>query len=125
VVLEVGSKHLRPVIPQSTPKPLQELISSCWAENPAQRPSFQDIVNTLISMKVHSLYSEDAHVVSAEDDSQGDHQPPRPAEADVRSKAVEEGMDEAPVRPVMLYSPSVELRAPRALSSSRSEEDGA
>jgi hypothetical protein len=121
VVLEVGSKHLRPEIPNTAPTPLQDLMRSCWAEDPAQRPSFQEIVRLLISMKVPALYPPaaagdgvEADVVreSSEDEQQQHHQ---------RSVTDEgAGEDEEPVGPVVLYSPSAELRSPHEEAPSSS-----
>jgi len=53
VVLEVGSKHLRPEMPKSAPSALRELIGNCLTEDPARRPSFQEIVHMLTLSQVH------------------------------------------------------------------------
>jgi hypothetical protein len=120
VVLEVGSKHLRPEIPNTAPTPLQDLMRSCWAEDPAQRPSFQEIVRLLISMKVPALYppaagdgvEADSVREGSEDEQQQQHQ---------RSLTDDgAGVDEEPVRPVVLYSPSAELRSPHEEAPSSS-----
>ena len=46
---------LRPAIPPSFPKPWVELMSSCWATAPADRPSFEQILNSLDSMSSVNL----------------------------------------------------------------------
>lgn len=120
VVLEVGSKHLRPEIPSTAPTPLQDLMRSCWSEDPAQRPSFQEIVRLLISMKVHALYPPAAAGDGVEADivREGSEDEQHHHQRSVTDDGT--GEDEGPVRPVMLYSPSAELRAPHeeAISSS-------
>ncbi|KAG0587202.1 hypothetical protein KC19_2G147800 [Ceratodon purpureus] len=38
---------LRPTLPSACPPYLAELIKTCWAENPEERPSFEEIVHSL------------------------------------------------------------------------------
>jgi len=42
----------RPDIPPSVPTAIAELISQCWSSNPAQRPSFANIVDLISQMNV-------------------------------------------------------------------------
>lgn len=45
----VVHENLRPEIPAGTPRELGNLISSCWAADPKERPSFQQIVQRFSS----------------------------------------------------------------------------
>ena len=36
-------KGLRPVIPASCPAPLAAIMRECWARNPNERPSFEQL----------------------------------------------------------------------------------
>mmetsp|Transcript_28662 Transcript_28662/g.59899 ORF Transcript_28662/g.59899 Transcript_28662/m.59899 type:complete len:116 (-) Transcript_28662:1170-1517(-) len=47
----------RPPFPDNTPAPIRELIESCWAHNPDERPTFDEIVATLT--KLEKEMSED------------------------------------------------------------------
>jgi len=47
VVFSVGTQGLRPKIPESCPPQFSELMSQCWAENPAERHSFEEILKKL------------------------------------------------------------------------------
>jgi len=40
-------QHVRPAIPQGTDPGLKDLITRCWAPNPADRPTFSEIVQKL------------------------------------------------------------------------------
>lgn len=44
IVFTVGNQGLRPEIPPDCPHAWANLIVDCWAENPADRPSFDDIM---------------------------------------------------------------------------------
>jgi len=44
VVLAVGTKGMRPIIPSQTPARWANLIRSCWNEQAQQRPSFDQII---------------------------------------------------------------------------------
>ncbi len=39
----VVQKGLRPVIPPSCPGPLAAVMRECWARNPNERPSFEQL----------------------------------------------------------------------------------
>ena len=41
---------VRPEIPKNVPKPFKTLIQDCWAQDPEDRPSFDDIVERLLSV---------------------------------------------------------------------------
>ncbi|OHT12179.1 hypothetical protein TRFO_18190 [Tritrichomonas foetus] len=43
----------RPIIPQNCPKPLHQLIESCWEQDPTKRPSFEAIYELFISKQVY------------------------------------------------------------------------
>lgn len=47
---------MRPEVPENTPQPLRELIQCCWAEDPAQRPTFPEIITILSEMEEQVLY---------------------------------------------------------------------
>lgn len=47
VVFTVGNQGMRPEIPPDCPHAWANLIVDCWAENPDDRPSFDDIINRL------------------------------------------------------------------------------
>ncbi len=44
---KVCNESARPEMPLSTPTPLVKLISACWAQSAAARPSFSDVANQL------------------------------------------------------------------------------
>jgi len=50
IVISVGQHKLRPIVPPQVSAPFTRLITECWSEDPAQRPSFTDIVKRLESM---------------------------------------------------------------------------
>lgn len=43
-------RGLRPNIPDYTPKALSELMRTCWAPVPQQRPTFKEVVVRLTDM---------------------------------------------------------------------------
>lgn len=45
IIARVVKSGLRPVVPNDCP--INELMQSCWAQNPADRPSFKSIIQTL------------------------------------------------------------------------------
>ncbi|KAL6511173.1 copper transport protein ctr1 [Orobanche hederae] len=47
VVGAVAFQNRRLAIPQNTSPMLASLMESCWADDPARRPSFDNIVDTL------------------------------------------------------------------------------
>ncbi|XP_073126456.1 serine/threonine-protein kinase CTR1 isoform X2 [Henckelia pumila] len=57
VVGAVAFQNRRLAIPQSTPPILASLMESCWADDPALRPSFVDIVETLKKLLKSPLQS--------------------------------------------------------------------
>jgi len=46
---------LRPVLPESCPLYLSDLLQRCWAKNPEERPSFEEIVHNLTQFKTRLL----------------------------------------------------------------------
>jgi serine/threonine protein kinase len=51
----VCDKHKRPELPSSCPAPLANLIKLCWHKDPAKRPSFEQILNTL--QQIHTQFN--------------------------------------------------------------------
>jgi len=51
VVLAVGTKGLRPLVPQTCHSCWIKLMTECWSENPSERPSFSSVMNSLEAMK--------------------------------------------------------------------------
>jgi hypothetical protein len=47
----VAIKHAMPEIPKFVLPSARELITDCWAEDPADRPSFEEIVDRLKQMR--------------------------------------------------------------------------
>jgi len=62
VVLLVGSLRYRLPIPLKCPSIFERLMKQCWAENPAVRPSFDEIVRILATSSEE--YSEDQQLQS-------------------------------------------------------------
>jgi serine/threonine protein kinase len=52
IMVGVCRRHLRPRIPESCPGALRELMKSCWAWAPEQRPTFQAIYEQFASKQV-------------------------------------------------------------------------
>ena len=61
-IMQNVMKGQRPKIPDNTPKPLSDLISSCWAQNPDDRPSFDQIVGFLQKHKAEFANTDDQRV---------------------------------------------------------------
>lgn len=53
--LREALKHERLLMPRGCPKPMYELMSNCWRDDPNERPSFAEIVHSLDIRK--SIYS--------------------------------------------------------------------
>mmetsp|Transcript_27257 Transcript_27257/g.38413 ORF Transcript_27257/g.38413 Transcript_27257/m.38413 type:complete len:685 (+) Transcript_27257:201-2255(+) len=51
VVFAVGTQGVRPPIPSTCPTEFAKLIKDCWAESPTARPSFDEIILRLQSMR--------------------------------------------------------------------------
>ena len=47
VIYKVGVLGQRLPIPPSCPPPLRDLITECWSDSPAARPSFAEILRRL------------------------------------------------------------------------------
>jgi Protein tyrosine and serine/threonine kinase len=47
VVALVLNRRERPRVPADCPPPLAQLMQACWQHDPANRPSFEDIVRRL------------------------------------------------------------------------------
>lgn len=45
LINDVGWKKLRPALPDNVPEPARDIITKCWVDDPAQRPSFSDLVD--------------------------------------------------------------------------------
>ena len=43
----ICDKQLRPTIPITIPNIYRELIERCWSQNPKDRPTFEEILQTL------------------------------------------------------------------------------
>ena len=52
----------RPKIPETTPQPLTTLISSCWAQRPEDRPTFDQVVKALKKHKAKFADTDDQRV---------------------------------------------------------------
>lgn len=50
----------RPDLPSSCPSPYRALISRCWDANPHARPSFDDIITSLLSFSFYASSWADA-----------------------------------------------------------------
>ena len=48
VVEGVGNDRKRPEIPQQTPLPLADLLRRCFSHDAAERPTFEEIVNSAV-----------------------------------------------------------------------------
>ena len=46
----IANNNLRPSFPSSTPDPLKQLITQCWATDPSARPTASDVVRSLDSI---------------------------------------------------------------------------
>lgn len=46
----VGAQGKRPPVPEDTPAPLKDLLSCCWKDNAAERPSFSKIITLVAAM---------------------------------------------------------------------------
>lgn len=53
VAMEKG----RPPFPEDTPKNVRDLVEACWAHDPEQRPSFDEVVSSL--KKIEADLTED------------------------------------------------------------------
>lgn len=51
IAFAVAKENLRPTIPPGCPEEFAALMKSCWATKPEDRPSFDQIVETLSSMR--------------------------------------------------------------------------
>jgi len=47
----VAVEHRRPQLPPATPPPIAQLVEACWANDPLDRPSFDEILNSLEAMQ--------------------------------------------------------------------------
>ncbi|KAL6080092.1 putative serine/threonine-protein kinase SIS8 [Balamuthia mandrillaris] len=86
VVFAVATEKIRPEIPDQCPPAWADLIRRCWAEDPKQRPSFQQVLECLEGMPKPEVDYEDMHRQMAEEKEKEE------AEAEAkRSRALEEG----------------------------------
>jgi len=51
VSLKVLNENLRPIPPKKTPENWTKLMKQCWARNPEKRPSAEQIIFLLETMK--------------------------------------------------------------------------
>ena len=61
MVLHCAVKGRRPPIPDDMPEPLVELMTSCWAHNPDDRPTAPEVLETLKSIQ-DKLWDEEGGV---------------------------------------------------------------
>lgn len=47
IIVAVAIVGERPAIPEDTPPKLADLISRCWREDPRQRPSVREVLQSL------------------------------------------------------------------------------
>jgi len=89
--VSVSMEHARPPLPSGTPRPVLDLIEECWREDPQQRPSFDDIADTLTDIFESSNSSLDTneklwldsplgHRVYLDDEQQSEEQEDRQQE---------------------------------------------
>eukprot|EP01113_Clastostelium_recurvatum_P017565 TRINITY_DN2066_c0_g1_i3.p1 TRINITY_DN2066_c0_g1~~TRINITY_DN2066_c0_g1_i3.p1 ORF type:complete len:664 (-),score=136.84 TRINITY_DN2066_c0_g1_i3:76-2067(-) len=52
IVIAVGQHKMRPVVPPTTPAEMAQLMTECWNESYADRPSFSSIVQRLEKMRL-------------------------------------------------------------------------
>jgi serine/threonine protein kinase len=65
IAFMVAVKHELPDIPKFVFPSARELITDCWAEEPGDRPSFEDIVDRLKEMKFKVMRNVNSSKVSA------------------------------------------------------------
>lgn len=54
----------RPELPESTPPELRDLINSCWQQEPGKRPSFIDIIQTMLTKSIIFPQDKESDVVN-------------------------------------------------------------
>jgi len=57
----VVQKGLRPTIPPGCPMQLAAILTSCWSRDPAERPSFAELLRRLQELREHRLDLEAQH----------------------------------------------------------------
>jgi hypothetical protein len=65
IVFDVAVKHELPDIPKFVLPSVRELITECWAEEPGDRPPFDDIVDRLKEMKFKVMQNVNSWKLSA------------------------------------------------------------
>jgi hypothetical protein len=58
----ISNKGYRPPIPSDCPSSWKSLIERCWDQNPANRPTFEEILVTLKEMKRNDPVFQKPHV---------------------------------------------------------------
>lgn len=53
----------RPLFPENVPTDLRDLIEKCWSQDPSKRPTFSEIVDTMLSKKVAFLGDEGTEIL--------------------------------------------------------------
>lgn len=51
----VAAQRRRPIIPPHAPPEFVRLVTACWADNPADRPSAEEVLAALTAMRSSSL----------------------------------------------------------------------
>jgi isochorismate hydrolase len=65
IAFKVAIKHALPDIPEFVLPSTRELITDCWAEEPGDRPCFEDIVDRLKEMKFKVMPNVNSWKLSA------------------------------------------------------------
>jgi serine/threonine protein kinase len=66
----VAHEHYRPPLPSTLPSYIHSLITRCWAHNPDDRPTFQAILNELLSNAHQQPGSHNEHTPAPQNDNQ-------------------------------------------------------
>jgi serine/threonine-protein kinase len=65
IIFKVGVKYKMPDIPKSVLPSARELMTKCWAKEPGDQPSFEDIVNQLKEIKFKVMPNVNSSKLSA------------------------------------------------------------
>jgi serine/threonine protein kinase len=65
IIHQIDIKNERPVIPECVLPSAQNLIMDCWAKEPGERPSFEEIVDRLTKMKFKVMPNVNSHKILA------------------------------------------------------------
>jgi serine/threonine protein kinase len=64
IAVRVAVKDKRPLIPDSVIPDVQKLITACWASEPEERPSFEEIVERLVDMRFKMMANVNSMKIS-------------------------------------------------------------